>query len=91
MKKCYEIDITGRVQGVGYRAFVQKQANQLKVKGWVRNMSDGGVKILVQIDSNALTTFASRLRIGSIYSTVVDLNLKEVDCTGSYERFDILF
>jgi acylphosphatase len=37
--------VSGRVQGVGFRAFVQYHANQLGMRGWVRNEDDGRVQI----------------------------------------------
>lgn len=36
--------VEGRVQGVGYRAFVEREANTRNLKGWVRNRSDGSVE-----------------------------------------------
>ena len=39
--------ITGRVHGVGFRAFVADQARQRDLSGWTRNRSDGGVEVLV--------------------------------------------
>lgn len=37
--------VTGRVQGVGFRFFVERAANELGVNGWVRNCSDGAVEV----------------------------------------------
>lgn len=39
--------VTGRVQGVGFRQFVQKAALETGVAGWVRNLDDGSVEALV--------------------------------------------
>lgn len=46
-KKAIHIQITGRVQGVGFRAFVNRQANALGLSGWVRNTRFGTVEALI--------------------------------------------
>ena len=46
-RQTFRITVTGRVQGVGFRAFVRRTAEQLRLEGWVRNRSDGSVEILV--------------------------------------------
>jgi acylphosphatase len=44
----FEIIISGRVQGVGYRYFVFQKATEMGITGWVKNSVDGGVIIVVQ-------------------------------------------
>lgn len=41
-----QVTIRGRVQGVGYRAWLEQQARQSRLEGWVRNRSDGSVEAL---------------------------------------------
>ena len=48
--------IHGRVQGVGFRAYVEYQARQLGLHGWVRNRSDGSVEALIQGTPAAVAT-----------------------------------
>ncbi|MBR9921900.1 MAG: acylphosphatase [Bacteroidetes bacterium] len=48
MEKRYRITITGRVQGVYYRASTQRQAQSLNLSGWVRNKADGSVEAEAQ-------------------------------------------
>jgi acylphosphatase len=48
------LSITGRVQGVGFRAFVTRQARSRRLRGWVRNRSDGSVEALLIGESDAV-------------------------------------
>lgn len=56
--------ISGRVQGVGYRAFAHRQAREFKLKGWVRNLNDGRVEVLALGSAEVLREFEQRLRAG---------------------------
>jgi acylphosphatase len=56
--------ISGRVQGVGFRAFVQEQAMRLDLKGWVRNRRDGSVEALIVGESEAIEALTTALRRG---------------------------
>jgi acylphosphatase len=46
----FEIKITGRVQGVGFRYFVQRRAAEFNIVGWVKNERDGSVLVMAQGD-----------------------------------------
>jgi acylphosphatase len=56
--------VRGRVQGVGFRWFVEREAHVLGIAGWVRNNSDGSVEVLAQGTRDQLTGLRSRLREG---------------------------
>lgn len=51
---CVRLIITGRVQGVGYRAAFARKAAELELDGWVRNRRDGTVEALVAGDADAV-------------------------------------
>jgi acylphosphatase len=56
--------VRGRVQGVGFRWFVEREAHILGIAGWVRNNSDGSVEVLAQGTHDQLSGLRSRLRQG---------------------------
>ena len=56
--------VRGRVQGVGFRWFVEREAHILGIAGWVRNNHDGSVEILAQGTRDQLSGLHSRLREG---------------------------
>jgi len=56
--------ISGRVQGVGFRYFTQRVADQHGISGWVRNTPDGAVEIEAEGDAQALGAFERRVAAG---------------------------
>jgi len=90
---CRLLRVRGRVQGVGFRAFVQDEAIRLDLKGWVRNRRDGSVETLVFGENAAVENLTARLREGPPGAFVVAVDARESssealrDCEG---RFEIL-
>jgi acylphosphatase len=70
MKSVRRYRVTGRVQGVGYRAFVWRQAQDLGLDGWVRNNRDGSVELLVAADEMGHESLEQRLREGPRWASV---------------------
>ncbi len=62
--------IEGRVQGVGYRMFVERSAAALGLDGWVRNRRDGGVEAVVSGDATTVDELITRCRAGPSASRV---------------------
>lgn len=85
----FHANIEGRVQGVGFRAFVVDQANRFGVTGWVRNRRNGTVEVVAEGDHEVLEKLISALREGPRASYVVNLNLEWRAATGEFDRFSM--
>ena len=75
--------ITGRVQGVGYRAWAIETATRLGLRGWVRNRADGSVEALVIGTDEAVAAMVEACRGGPPAARVVDVMVSEADDDGS--------
>lgn len=73
--------ISGAVQGVGFRAFVLREARVLALTGWVRNRLDGTVEVLAAGGQAALETLAARCREGPRAARVRDVHVSVSDET----------
>ena len=84
----YRYVVEGRVQGVGYRYFVLRQADALGVSGYARNRPDGSVEVVAEGDVAVLADFEARLREGPSFAEVANVEREEVAERGS-EGFHI--
>jgi acylphosphatase len=78
----YRYRVQGRVQGVGYRYFVQYQADSLKVTGFVRNLPDGSVEVVAEGVESALATLEARLREGPSFARVASVERAAITARG---------
>ena len=81
--------ITGKVQGVGFRYFVLRQAQELGITGWVSNKSNGHVEAMAQGDKEDLDQFIAKVKQGPAFSRVDDLILNWEDGQENYTSFEI--
>ena len=81
--------ITGKVQGVYFRAWVYDQAASLGLAGWVRNLADGKVEVLAQGTPEALAAFKERLPQGSPLSRVDTVAAAMIEYDNAYTAFAI--
>lgn len=70
--------VSGRVQGVGYRRFVQKQAKVLGIAGIVRNLRDGRVELVARATSEQKVQLESALARGPILASVNEVKGSEL-------------
>jgi acylphosphatase len=94
IEKIVAVRIQGHVQGVGFRAFVQHEAERLDVKGWVRNRLNGDVEALFAGAPSAVDSLVALCRRGPAHARVIDLSVHEpkpdeLSC-GSLSGFHLL-
>ena len=78
----YRYIVRGRVQGVGYRYFVMREANGLGVSGFARNLPDGSVEVVAEAADDVLGRFEDRLRQGPSFATVSALDRSAIPARG---------
>ena len=81
--------VRGRVQGVGFRWFVEREAHILEIAGWVRNNADGTVEVLAQGTRDQLAGLRSRLREGPRAARVDDVEESEAEPIKGLNSFRI--
>lgn len=75
--------ITGRVQGVGYRAWAIDTARRLGLRGWVRNRADGSVEAHATGEDDAVAAMIEACRQGPYAARVADVAVSEAEDDGS--------
>ncbi len=81
--------VRGRVQGVGFRWFVEREAHILGIAGWVRNNPDGSVEVLAMGTRDQLAGMRSRLREGPRAARVDDVQESEARPMAGLNTFRI--
>lgn len=82
--------ITGRVQGVFYRATAMEVAQSLDLHGWVRNLPDGGVEAVVEGAEYSVDEFIQWCRRGPPASRVDNVEFKKFKATGEFNTFNVV-
>ena len=83
--------VRGRVKGVGFRWFVTRNAEELGVRGTVRNRADGAVEMVLQADGpEALEAMIDRVRQGPPGSRVREVEWEPMEEGSRYTRFEVV-
>jgi acylphosphatase len=90
MKKQAHVFYSGRVQGVGFRFTAEDIARELKVCGWVKNLRDGRVELIVEAEEEVLKDFLAR--INQYFSRYIrDVGAEWKEASGEFRTFGIEF
>ncbi|MFG5864055.1 acylphosphatase [Metapseudomonas sp. CR1201] len=79
---CLHGYVSGKVQGVYYRQSTQEQAERLELDGWVRNLADGRVEVLMEGEEDAVCELAGWLEQGPAEAKVTGVELQEQPLQG---------
>lgn len=80
---------TGNVQGVGFRAYTRRAARTAGVTGWVRNLADGRVEILLQGDPDRVDGVIQQIAGGPPAARVESMIVDDVESGESFDQFSI--
>lgn len=83
--------VSGKVQGVRYRTYVQESATELGLVGYVRNLPNGTVEVVAQGMPDILKDFVEYLNEGSLLAKVEGVSVDWHSIRGTYTEFSILY
>ncbi|KAB1442897.1 acylphosphatase [Pseudodesulfovibrio senegalensis] len=81
--------VKGKVQGGNFQGWLHKEAEQLNITGWVRNVADGEAEILAQGDPTDLKTFDGIIRTKAPLPEVDEIRCDIVDHDKTFDKFEM--
>ena len=90
MKRVH-VYISGRVQGVFFRAETERAARSLNLNGWVRNMEDGRVEALFEGDDSGIDNMMIWCHKGPPHARVDEVNMEDEPAAGDLHGFKIIY
>ena len=84
-----EIIVKGLVQGVGFRYYVLRKANELELKGYFKNQMDGTVLTVVESEKSKIEVLFNYLKIGPMHADVRDIKIAWRSFVGEFSNFEI--
>ncbi len=79
MMKCIRCNVSGRVQGVFYRASTRQKALELGICGWARNLPDGSVEVLACGEAAVLEELLAWLEVGPSHARVEKVDWADIE------------
>jgi acylphosphatase len=83
--------ISGRVQGVAFRAYTRSAARKIGAYGWVRNLSDGRVEAVIEGEPDKVEALVQWCRKGPPSGRVDNVNIREEEPTREFSDFEIAY
>ena len=89
--KCVHIFVTGKVQGVFFRQATRVIAIKNNVTGWVRNLDDGRVEIMIEGEDKSVDIITQWCNLGPANLRVDDIKINQEEFLGEYENFEVRY
>jgi acylphosphatase len=89
--KRLHIFVTGRVQGVFFRQATRVIAIENNVTGWIKNLNDGRVEILIEGEEKSMDSVVEWCSLGPANSRVDDIQIFEEKFVDEYENFEVRY
>lgn len=89
--KSVHVYISGRVQGVFFRAETQRAAMSFNLTGWVKNMQDGRVEAVFEGEDENVDKMLAWCHVGSPAARVENVAITEKSYTGEFRNFSIKY
>lgn len=83
--------ISGRVQGVFFRANTRRKAMDLGLKGWVKNLEDGRIEAVIEGKDSDVKKMLQFLQKGPFGAKITKFDIKEEKYKGGFESFEIAY
>lgn len=90
VKKAAKVIVKGTVQGIFFRQFVKEHADNLKLRGFVRNLETGDVEIIVEGEGDAIKRLGGFVQKGPEHAQIRDVQITERKWSGDFKEFKIL-
>ena len=87
--KQFYINITGRVQGVGFRNFASQKASECKINGWIRNSGNKNIELEISGQNPNIETFIDWIKTGPTRAVIQDFSITELSPLRDFTKFDI--
>ncbi len=86
---CAHILVSGRVQGVAFRYYARNLAYQLGMRGWIKNLANGQVELVVEGSKNSVKEMIEWCKQGPRMAQVEDVEVDWLPCSGQYVDFQV--
>ncbi|MFW5976468.1 MAG: acylphosphatase [Bacillota bacterium] len=83
--------LSGRVQGVGFRASARRKAGEIGVKGWIRNLFDGRVEAVIEGKKEKVKRMVNYLKNGPSFARVEDIEIHDEKYKDEFNKFTVKY